>query len=217
MAFIDGMDHILNGLSRGKGVILCVTHFGSWKMVLPVLGYGGHRVNQVAVDPRVFIREGEAANHNLIMKLERRSEESLPARFFYLEPGRSVRAIHRALAANEIVVIALDGVVGDKRITLPFLRRTIRLTVGSAELAHATGAAILPVFTIRQGDNRHRIAVFRPLSDQGPVTRQAFVQRYMRYFNTLFQYHVKRHPDHYARFLYTIRKYPFPGQGSIIG
>ncbi len=216
MAGFEGLHHLRSALAKRKGVILSVAHFGSWKMVLPALGYNGYRVNQVAVVPHYFIQDQEKVNHNVIMGLEHECETSLPVNFFYIEPNKSVRPIYRALQQNEIVVIALDGIIGKKRIPMPFLNKSIHLSAGSPELAYNTGALILPVFIVRQKNGRHRIIIHREVPFEKYDSKQGFVLAYMNYFRSLMAYYVLRHPDHYVRYLYTARKYPVPGVGPII-
>ncbi len=216
LAYFEGLKYLDETLGKGKGAFLCVTHFGSWKIVLPALGYNGYKVNQIAANPLVFVRENEDYYHNLVMKQELKSEASLPAKFIYLNGDKSIRPVFRALGNNEIVVVSLDGVVGERRVTVPFLNGQIMLSTGSAYIAHSTGAPMLPCFMVREKDNRHKIIIHEPFDPRNFADKEEFVTAWTNHFGKLFAEYVRKYPDHYARFLYTVRKYPVNEAGAII-
>src|SRR3989304_1924369 len=64
ISYFEGKEYIDNALEKGKGAILCVTHFGSWKIVLPALGYNGYKGNQAAANPLTFEKNTEGCFHN---------------------------------------------------------------------------------------------------------------------------------------------------------
>ena len=216
MAYFEGIEHLDNALAKGKGAMLCITHFGSWKIVLPALGYNGYTVNQIAANPLVFVRDNEMHYHNKIMKLELESEESLPVNFIYVNERKSIRPVHRALSNNETVIISLDGVIGGKRMTLPFLNGQIVLSTGGGTLAYNTGAPALPIFIVRDKNNRHKMIIHEPFDIDKKIGKEEYIERWMQSYTKLFENYVKQYPDHYARFLYTIRKYPISNVGEII-
>ena len=216
MAYFEGLENLDRALGQKKGALLCVTHFGSWKMMLPALGYNGYKVTQVAANPLEFVRHEENYYHNKVMDLELKSEESLPADFIYVEPGKSARPIFRALADNRAVVIALDGIVGANRIQMPFLNGNIMMSGGAARLALSTGAELLPIFIVRQEDERHKIVIHEPFDIDRNLDKDEYVNQWLERFVALFESYVRQHPEHYARYLYTAKKYPVPGVGDII-
>lgn len=217
MSCFEGIEHLNHALGNGKGAILCITHFGSWKIVLPALGYNGYKVNQIAANPLTFEKDTEASSHNTIMKLELESEASLPAKFIYLDEGKSIRQLYRVLANNETVVISLDGIIGGKRMAMPFLNGTLLLSTGGASLSLSTGAPALPVFIVRQKNNKHKIIIHEPVLNQhNGLDKEAFIDTWMKNYARLFEHYVQDYPDHYARYLYTIRKYPLPELGHVL-
>ena len=219
MAYFEGLENLDRALAKKKGVLLCVTHFGSWKMVLPALGYNGYAVTQVAANPLEFVKHEENYYHNKVMKLELRSEESVPANFIYVEPGKSVRPIFRALAENRAVVIALDGIVGANRVQLPFLNGNIMMSGGAVRLALSTRAELLPIFIVRQADERHKIVIHEPFeidAARDRLDKDRYASQWLERYAALFETYVREHPDHYTRYLYTVKKYPVPGVGDII-
>lgn len=217
LSYFEGIEHLDNALAKGKGAILCITHFGSWKIVLPALGYNGYKVSQIAANPLTFEKDEETSSHNKIMQIELECESSLPVKFLYLDKGMSVRQIYKVLANNEIVVISLDGIIGGKRMTLPFLNGSILLSTGGASLSLSTEAPALPVFIVRQKNNKHKIIIHKPFVNiNNGIDKETYVSDWMDRYVKLFEQYVRNHPDHYARYLYTIRKYPLPDHGHIL-
>lgn len=207
MVYFEGLQHLDRALAKGKGAILCITHIGSHKIVIPALAYNGYRITQVAANPRIFMKKEESQYHNKIMELELESEASIPAKFFYVEEGKSFRPVYRALENNEVVLISLDGVIETKRMDLPFLKGEISLATGAASLSFLTGAPALSIFPVRQKDNRHRIIIHGPLEIQNETSREKYITQWMCRFAEIFEGYVKNYPEHYARWLVTIRKY----------
>ena len=217
MSYFEGIERLDKALEKGKGAILCITHFGSWKIILPALGYNGYKINQIAANPLTFEKDTEASSHNIIMKLELEGESSLPAKFIYLDEGKSIRQIYRVLANNEIVVISLDGLIGGKRMAMPFLNGTLLLSTGGASLSLSTEAPSLPVFIVRQKNNKHKIIIHEPVVNlNNGFDKEAFIDTWMKNYTRLFEHYVQNYPDHYARYLYTIRKYPLPELGYVL-
>ncbi len=216
LCILEGREHLDKALEKGKGAIICLTHFGSWKIVLPALAFNGYSVHQVAADPMTFVRDGESPAHNQIMSFERQCEASLPVQFIYVNDKAVHKPLYKALQKNEIVVVALDGVLGRERLFCDFLAGSLGLSTGPASLAHRTGSALLPEFAIRGSDNRHRVTMHPPLDVSTELDRETFIRQWCERFARLFAAQVRQHPDHYARFLFTLRKYPVEGIGSVI-
>ena len=113
-------------------------------------------------------------------------------------------------------MISLDGIVGGKRMPMPFLNGTLMLSTGGATLSLSTGAPALPIFIVRQRDNRHKIIIHKPFAINNGSDKEKYVNEWMVNYTRLFEYYVRNHPDHYARYLYTIKKYPLPEIGYIL-
>lgn len=215
MTSLNGLEHLENGLRAGRGVVIPVVHFGSWKIILAALGYRGYKVNQIAGKPMTFVKEEERSSHNLILEYEYRCEQKLPVRFIYVEDTVTYRKLFEVLRQNEIVVAALDGILGGgKRLWVDFFNGRINLSIGPISLAHRTGAALVPLFPVRQHNDRHRLEFSPPLTLQ--ELDDDFVSVWLRAYASLFSARVRERPEHYARWLFNVRKYPLPESGYII-
>jgi hypothetical protein len=67
---------------------------------------------------------------------------------------------------------------------------------------------MLPVFVVRQPDNRHKIVVEEPLSGLTSVNLNMMEADLIQKFVHLLEAYVHQHPDHYVDYLYRSRLNP---------
>ena len=200
IAPLKGREHLDDALRQGKGAIIGVTHFGSWKILIAALGYAGYRTNQIAVNPLDFDNENDTIINNKIMRLEYECERSLPVRFIYI--GRFMRQVYQALENNEVVIMSMDGVARRREKAFKLLNTTSALDVSPLKFALKNKIPYLPTFAVRGKDNRHSVVIHNPLelsnSKGMPVPLDQVFSDYIK----IFEQHVREHPSHYARSLY---------------
>ena len=199
---IEGKRHLDKALSKGNGVLIALCHFGSYKMLLPVLGFKGYKITQIAANPLEFIDKDSTIEQNY--------EKSLPANFIYAK--RFNREIFRVLQRGEILVVSLDGIKAAKREMLPFLKKKIRLSPSIVQLSLKTKAPILPIFTVRDKNNRHRLIIHKQI-DISPGEKDP-IMKFLNEFVYLMEIYIRKYPCHYAWFLYKNKTNP-PPIGSI--
>lgn len=201
-AYLEGRKHLDKALADGKGAVIGVSHFGSWKIIIAALAYNGYKVNQIGLNPKYFVGKDRPAHHNAVMEMEYRCEQSLPANFIYVGKGKSMRQIFRLLASNELVINSFDGFVGSKNMELPFLHGKVWFSTGPAVVALRSGAPLIPVFAVRQKDNRHRITIHEEIAIGDHESKQQVVADLVGSFAKLLERYVDEHPSHYGRTLY---------------
>lgn len=207
---IEGREHLDKALAQGNGVLIALCHFGSYKMLLPSLGFKGYKITQVAAHPLEFTDKTSSFVKKMTMGIEQKYEDSLPADFIYA--GKFNREIFRVLQRGEILVVSLDGIKAVERETLDFLNKKIRLSPSIARLSQKTKAPILPIFTVREKNNRHRLIIHRSIqvTEENPESIRGFLKTFI----SLMENHIKKYPSHYAWFLYKNKTDP-PPIGSI--
>ena len=196
---LEGKSILDAALAAGRGVILLHAHFGNEHMLMPALGHRGDAVNQVGLHP------GDAVNHiqdvmqrqpdDLTaswIKLKEEYEKKLPVAFIYL--GKSMRPAVECLKRNEILAISMDGIDGSM-ITVPFLRKKAQFLPGPIRLAMATGAMIVPAFTVRKRNGTHRLVI------EDPIEGYSSVEEGVVCFTSLLEKYLRRYPCHYVKLL----------------
>lgn len=206
MISIIHRERLDKALARRKGVVLVTFHFGANRMVLPALGFLGYKVNQLGVPPTKWgemLEVAEDSLHYKTMEFEGVCERSLPAKFIYVD--NFMRKPFECLKNNEILVIAADGGEGNRKVAVPFLRRTAMISAGPVLLADKTGAALLPIFTVRQRDGKHTLFIEEPVELESTGQKDTDAINNMRKLTRLAERYIEKYPCHYLGYLWLIR------------
>jgi lauroyl/myristoyl acyltransferase len=144
---LEGREALDRALAGGKGAVVVSAHTGSWELgarCLQALGYRLHVVAGVQMNRFLTGAVKEAK--------EKRGIE-------VIGPDKSYRRLLKALAANGVVILLVDGNVYTGGIDLPFFGRIARLPDGPARLSRASGAPVLGGYCRRMGTRAHRLHV----------------------------------------------------------
>src|SRR5204863_8657171 len=72
--------------------------------------------------------------------------------------------LREALLADEAVLLQGDSVLpGQRGVRVPFMGGHVELPAGPIKLAMATGAPIIPIFTVRGSPGRFRVIIEEPI------------------------------------------------------
>lgn len=155
---IEGRAHLDAALAQGRGAILwqssafgLVTKMGLQAAGYPLIhtGLPAHGFSHSPFGMRFF-------NPSLL----RTENRYLHQRIFIdpANPGAALLRVRRELAKNRVVSFTIGAWAGRTVIRARFLNGWLPLAVGAPGLAHRTGAALLPVFTMRM-PGRHAIVI----------------------------------------------------------
>ncbi|MFQ6078538.1 MAG: lysophospholipid acyltransferase family protein [Thermodesulfobacteriota bacterium] len=150
---MEGRSHVEEALERGKGIIFLLGHIGNWELL------GGMS--------RVF--EGNLMAIARPLKQNKRLDRFIEdvRRSSGLEVLSSKRVAHHVVSAlrrTKMVGILIDQ--REKRsqgVGVEFFGRKASTTPASAFFALKTGAAVIPVYTIRLEGGRHRFVAEPPI------------------------------------------------------
>lgn len=199
LARAEGIAHIDQALEHGKGVILLLSHFGSFLLPLPFLGFRGYAVNQIT---------GKQVHRTLLAERiwlwRKREADRLPVRFRQVD--RFLRPVYQALRGNEIVAIAFDGRDSTQWSVVDFFGRRAQFSTGPFELARRTGAIIVPTFVIREPRGRHRIEFLEAFKHSAAPEAGTALREDVQSFARLFESYVDRYPCHFGMVLYNLRR-----------
>lgn len=199
LIYVEGLNNIEDALSEGRGIILLLSHFGSFLLPLPYLGYLGYKVNQIT---------GKQLHKSLfeerIWLWRKKEAEKLPVKFLQVE--KFLRPIYDVLKNNEIVAIAFDGRDSSKWVATNFFQRKALFSTGPFELARRTGSIIIPTFIFRKNRYYHKLIFEKPvtLSENSDLDKAMrtdttnFTKRFVRY--------IEKYPCHFGWLLFKVKK-----------
>jgi lauroyl/myristoyl acyltransferase len=147
---VEGREH-LEAVEAGRGILVLSAHLGSWDLLSYWLG---------ATLPGISILV-EELKPPALYRLFTRIREAGGARVLSAE-GAGPR-LYRRLKGGEHAVLAGDRVFGAGLRELPLLGGKRRLPSGGVKIARRAGAALLPIFLLREGYS-YVIKVFPDLS-----------------------------------------------------
>lgn len=148
---IEGEEHLRQALAKKKGVIALSAHLGSFTLIGPRLAAAGYSFSVVVKLPR---DERSARLQNSYRA--RVGVATISAR-----PRRqTVREVLKALRANRVILMIADEFksVG---VQVNFLGRPVPAPRGPVTIALRTGAAVVPMFLVRDAEN-HLTLLIRP-------------------------------------------------------
>jgi len=191
---VEGTEHIDRALKKGKGIILQASHFGSFFMILPALGFKGYPITPLAGNPKL---RHHRKIHQRIFNLRVKEYASLPMKKF-IHVHQTMRPVVEALKNNEILLIMLDGRDGHIWHPVRFLGKTANISPSAVRMAAATGATILPAFVIRQPDDTLKVVIEKPLDLEQCETKEKFSAANMQKIAEIFEKYIIKYPCHFG-------------------
>lgn len=162
---LRGEEHLVRAIELGNGAILWVAHFALNSGITKVaLHRRGYRVSHLSRPEHGFskTRFGIACLNPVRCIPE---DRYLAERIVYdrAAPSTAMRRMVRALGKGEVVSITAGAWEGSGLVDAPLLGGTLSLAVGAPRLALLTGAALLPVFSVRNADQKLMTVIEAPI------------------------------------------------------
>ncbi len=141
----EGLDVFDSALSAGKGVILISVHVGNWEVAALYLASRGFDLSVVAGIQmnRLFTGSVKAAKEKWGIGV--------------INPENSYRGLFKALEANGIVALMLDGDVFKSGARIKMFGKETVLPTGVYELSKRTGAPVIGGYCRRISDGRFHV------------------------------------------------------------
>jgi lauroyl/myristoyl acyltransferase len=194
---LHGADRVTAALARERGAILWVSRFAYTRLATIIgLSDAGFRVYQLHRPGHGFSETPFGIRHlnPLHLKIEARYIAGLIT-IDDADPRAAYATMRERLAENAVVWIGV-GNVARRTLDVPFLGGIIRVATGPLHLAGTTGAAILPVFTIRAEDGSYDVTIEPPLEPSADAGDD-YAEAVRAYANLLERYVLDR-PDQWV-------------------
>ena len=151
---IDGLDHVEEALAQGRGAILWTQPMAYSDIVTKMAFHqAGHAISHLSRPAHGLTRSRLFAP--LFNPIWTSVERRVLAERLVIEGGRVgpvMATITQRLAENKLVSITV-GAQARQTCRVPFFNGHVELALGPVKLACRTGARLLPVFTVRTGEN----------------------------------------------------------------
>jgi lauroyl/myristoyl acyltransferase len=148
---VRGVHHGAAALKKGRGLVLTSAHFGALEAAWQV-------------GPLLDLTITAPAEHLKPEKLYRYTCRLRASSWMSLIPiDGPLLSLFRALRRGHAVAVAADRDITSSGIMVDFFGAPARLPDGHVQLALRTGAPLLPVFALRDADNRPIVQVEPPI------------------------------------------------------
>ncbi|MBI2088720.1 MAG: lysophospholipid acyltransferase family protein [Deltaproteobacteria bacterium] len=182
---VEGEEHLQQALAKGRGVIALSAHLGSFTLIGARLAAAGYPFSVVVKHPRDVGLARLLDHYRTVVGVK--TIAAKPRR-------EAARHILKALRNNEIVLMIADEFKSGG-VEVEFLGRMAPAPRGPVTLAMRSGAAVVPVFMVRDGQDRLTLYLWPEIElvESGEV--QDDVALNVALFARQLEAMVRRHPD----------------------
>ena len=183
----EGLEHLKEALSRGKGALLVTAHIGNWDMGGAALVETGELPELSAIVEPVSQSSSE---QTVTSMRERRGINVIPL-------GQPM-SIARALRRNEVVLVVGERLIDGDGVEVEFFGEKTMFPKGAAYLSGRLGAPIVPGFCIRQPDGTyisHIEKAIEPDSDEGS---ELDIRSRTQRLASIIESYIARYPDQWC-------------------
>ncbi len=145
-----GWEHFVSARATGRGILLVTPHLGNWELGSVLLtGLGVTPMVLTAPEPDDGLTEA---------RIEARRRLGVGTVVVGSDPFAFVPVIQH-LQAGGVVALLIDRAPTVHSVETPFFGRPFRASLAAAELARASGAAVLPVYIVHEGAEHRAYAL----------------------------------------------------------
>jgi len=184
MFIIQGKEYLDAALARGRGVIGLSAHLGNFPLM-------GAKLVQEGYPCASFIY---GTNAKRVIKLFLDMGRHLGINLIPVSPSHA--SVHHALKwlrENKILAIQIDR-NSPQGVFVNFFGHLAATSTGLAILAKRTGATILPMFTVRERNNKHRIIFEPPVELEIMEDRKKEILVNTAKFTKIVESYVRKYP-----------------------
>lgn len=200
---LEGRGHVDAALERGRGAILWLSHFSFAALVTKkALHRDGIETSHLTHPSHGFSRSRFGMRHlnRLRMHVEDRYLRERVMLSLHGSTG-AMRELYRRLRENGVVSLTVRDRARRPSI-VRFLGGTIKVATGAADLAYATGAMLLPVFTVREPGGHYRVVIEPPLDIRRDLSRREASDLVLRDYAARLEPYVLAYPGQWRGWLY---------------
>jgi len=187
----NSRENLEAALKEGKGVIGISAHFGNFPLMLLFLAQSGYATNAIIRPSRdeIIERDFQASRSRLGLK----TVHSYPRETCVLQSLKALRD-------KELLVVLLDQNTGSKSgVFVDFFGQKAGTATGPIIFAMRTGAPLLPIFTLRQGNSdHHQILIEKPFHLEQKATDEETIQYNVQKLTTIIEGYIRRYPTEWG-------------------
>jgi KDO2-lipid IV(A) lauroyltransferase len=185
---VEGLEEALKLLEKKKGGLLLIGHFGNWEL----MGI----MSKVIQIPILAIAKPIKQNEKLYrFILGIRDKAGLTI----ISPENAMQKVIQALSKNWLVAVLIDQRAKRSRaVWVDFFGKKAPTMPGLAVMAIRSGAPVVPAFMIRNGFEKHRLVVKKPVELVLTGDMNKDVEINMQRFTRVLESMIREYPDQWV-------------------
>ncbi|UCD84814.1 MAG: lysophospholipid acyltransferase family protein [Deltaproteobacteria bacterium] len=184
---IEGEENLREALNQGKGVIALSAHLGNFTII------GAKLAQNYSFNYIIHLPHERNIAGFIEGVLERAHVGLIPDRPRVTCVKRSIGCLRN----NEILFIQLDISAIDSAVSIDFFGQPVATYTGPVIFSLKTGAPILPMFILRNQDNRHKIVIEPPVELTTSSDKDNDIQVNTSRLTKVMESYVLRYPEHW--------------------
>lgn len=179
----EGLENMEKAFSQGKGIILLTAHFDNWEVLGMALSAMGYKLNVVARPLDNPHLDG------VVNQMRSRFGTKVIVNI------NGIKDMIKALRRNETVGILIDQNLYENAVFVDFFGKTAATTPIIPLLAQKTGAAVIPIHSLRYPGGKHKMIFEKELVMKKCVDRAEFIKENTRLCNQVVERWVWSKPE----------------------
>jgi KDO2-lipid IV(A) lauroyltransferase len=185
---VEGLEEALKLLEKKKGALLLIGHFGNWEL----MGI----MSKVIQIPILAIAKPIKQNEKLYRFILRIRDK---AGLIIISPENAIQKVIHALSKNWLVAVLIDQRAKRSRgVWVDFFGKKAPTMPGLAVMAIRTGAPVVPAFMIRNGFQKHRLVVKKPVELILTGDMDKDIEINMQRFTGVLESMIREYPDQWV-------------------
>jgi len=173
-------------LSRNKGTIALLAHFGNWEMMAEVFGKRVSDLNVIAKRMK---------NKKVDQWLEHKRSRTGVCTIY---SEQALRKMLEVIKRNGIVAILIDQHAGKHGTMVPFLGKPANTVRSVAGIVEKTGCSVLPTYSLMARDGTYDIMINEaPQPQFEGNTEEQRIEEYQKLHNEIISKWIREYPEHY--------------------
>lgn len=179
-----------NALKEGKGVVGVSAHFGNFPLMLLYLAQIGYPTNAIirpSRDEKIEVTFKEARD-----RLGLKTIHSYPRE-------TCVRQSLKCLRQKELLIVLMDQNTGSKSgVFVDFFGQKAGTPTGAIIFAMRTNSPIVPIFTIRDGYDTHRVVVEPHFYIETKATDEETLTHNVQKITNIIERYIRQYPSEWG-------------------
>ncbi len=184
---IEGWHHLTKAVADGSGVIIASAHLGNFEVAAQVLALRGIKMTIFveAFDSTPFLR-------NIAKLRQGNGARILPVSTGALREGLQI------LRNGGTIGIVCDRNIQGNGLKVSFFGEETSVPSGAISLAFRTGAAIVPIFSVRKSSDRFAIYIEPPLELVHTGNRTQSVRANLENLVSTMERYIRQYPEQWV-------------------